>query len=179
MAPKNTLKPLVLVGMMGAGKTAVGRLLAKRLGWRFVDSDKEIEKQAGASVAEIFSSSGEAAFRQYERATIAEYLTQPLSHEAPMVLSLGGGAVEDRDTRQLLKNHARSVWLKASPKTLLARIADTASRPLLSAKADREEILTGLLQSRERFYAQSDMIVETDHLTEEDIAERITQEMRL
>ncbi|MCR9268274.1 MAG: shikimate kinase, partial [Alphaproteobacteria bacterium] len=119
-------RSIVLIGLMGVGKTTVGRRLSKALGLKFRDADEEVEKAAGRSVAEIFKDFGEAAFRDGERKVIARLLEEP-----PMVLALGGGAFVDPDTRAKVLNQAVSVWLKADVDTLMNRVSRRDTRPLL------------------------------------------------
>lgn len=149
-------KPLVLIGMMGAGKSSVGRLLATRLDIPFVDSDQEIEAAANMSVAEIFKQLGEPAFRDGERKVIARLL-----ENGPQVLSTGGGAFMNDSTRELIKEKALSLWLKADFDVLFERVSRTNNRPLLQ-KGDPAEILRNLLKLREPIYAQADLTLISD-----------------
>lgn len=146
-------KSVVLVGMMGSGKSAVGRELATALNLPFRDSDAEIETAAGASVQEILAGQGEAAFREQERKIVARLLAEP-----PHVLATGGGAFMDSQTRARIKERAISVWLKAELPLLLARVAGKKSRPLIE-KGDPRETLERLMREREPFYAQADITV--------------------
>jgi len=122
-------RSIVLVGLMGVGKTTVGRRLAKRLGLPFVDSDEEIEKAADQTVSEIFARFGEASFRDGERRVMRR-----LIEGAPKVIATGGGAFVDPETRALILDHCVAVWLKAEPETLAARVARRNNRPLLKDK---------------------------------------------
>jgi len=150
-------RPIVLIGMMGAGKTSVGAELAKLLAVPFVDADKEIVKVSGLkSVAEIFETHGEAEFRIRERQVISRLLT-----EGGRVLSLGGGAFMNDETRNHIKRSAFSVWLKVDQQILLARVLRNNSRPLLQG-GDAAEKLLGLLQEREPVYCQADLTVVCD-----------------
>jgi len=142
-------RSVVLVGMMGAGKSSLGRRLAARLGIRFVDADTEIEKAAGMSIPDIFSTRGEAEFRAGEAKVIARLLD-----EGPQVLATGGGAVMDERTRALIRDKGVSVWLKADLDVLLRRTRRRSDRPL----ADR---MRELLPQREPVYAQSDLTVQS------------------
>ena len=148
-------RSIVLIGLMGAGKSAVGRRLAARLGLTFHDSDAAIEAAAGKTVAEIFASDGEAAFRARERAVIAELLAGP-----PIVLATGGGAFMDPETRVVIKAHAVSVWLRATLDVLLARVRGRTHRPLLN-QGDPSEILSRLSALRGPVYAGADIIVDS------------------
>ena len=142
---------IVLVGFMGAGKTTVGRLLAARLGVPFLDSDEVLEARAGRSIAAVFATDGEAAFRRLERQTIASLLDGP---EA--VLAVGGGALQDGSTRQVLSAHT-VVYLAASLEVLRARVGDDPSRPML-ARAGVDELYARRLPLYEQV---ADVVVES------------------
>lgn len=148
-------KTVVMVGMMGAGKSAVGKELAALLGVPFVDSDNEIEKAANASIAEIFARDGEAFFRRKEAQVIAR-----LIEGVPCVLSVGGGAFLSPETRQLVSEVGVSVWLKADLDTLWARVRRKDTRPLLRTP-DPYRTLAELMALREPAYAEADLIVPT------------------
>jgi shikimate kinase/3-dehydroquinate synthase len=143
----------VLVGLMGAGKTAIGRRLAARLGLPFVDADHEIEAAAGMSISEIFARFGEAAFRAGERKVIARLLAGP-----PVVLATGGGAFVDPETRAAIREKALSVWMKVDLPVLVRRVSHRSGRPLL-ANGDPAAILAELAAKRNPFYAEADVIV--------------------
>ncbi len=144
-------RTIALVGLMGAGKSTVGRRLAEKLRRPFFDSDTEIEKAAGQSVAEIFATHGEADFRRGERKVIARLLGGP-----PHVLATGGGAFLDPDTRRLMQEKAVTVWLTADPETLWKRVQKRGTRPLLR-REDAREFLLKLAAEREPYYAQADI----------------------
>jgi shikimate kinase len=148
-------RTIALVGLMGAGKTTVGRRLAQALGMPFRDADAEIEAAAGRSVSDIFQAFGETAFRDGERRVIARLLDQP-----PHVLATGGGAFIDDDTRTLINARAISVWLKADVEILARRVARRDTRPLLAGK-DPLEVLRAHALARYDLYGQAHMIVET------------------
>ncbi|MCW5723423.1 MAG: shikimate kinase [Maricaulaceae bacterium] len=148
-------RTIVLVGLMGAGKSTVGKRLAKALNLPFRDADAEIEKAAGRSVADIFADFGEAAFRDGERKVITRLLDAP----EPMVLALGGGAFADPATRALVKDRAVSVWLKADLDTLMARVSRRRTRPLLNTD-DPRAVMAELMEKRESAYAEADIHVE-------------------
>jgi shikimate kinase len=148
-------RTIVLVGMMGAGKTSVGKRLAAALALPFYDADDEIERAAGRTVAEIFDERGEAEFREGERRVIARLLDQP-----PHVLATGGGAFVNPQTRELVSRKAISVWLKASPEVLARRVGRKTNRPLLLGK-DAQKVLRELLEARESAYGQADLVVES------------------
>jgi shikimate kinase/3-dehydroquinate synthase len=147
-------RSIVLVGLMGAGKTAIGRRLATRLGLPFRDADAEIELAAGRSIAEIFARYGEAEFRDGERRVIRRLLAGP-----PLVLASGGGAFMDPDTRAAIRAAATSLWLRASHPVLLRRVAGRSHRPLLQG-GDPAEILERLMTQRHPIYAEADIVVD-------------------
>ncbi len=149
-------KPVVLIGLMGAGKTKIGQALAERLGLPFVDSDAVIVERAGMSVADIFSTQGEAAFRAMEREVIAELLAG-----APCIIATGGGAVMTPGTDALIFGKSLSLWLKAELPVLLERVSpNLAKRPLLTT-GDPADILQGLMDKRYPVYGRADIHVES------------------
>jgi shikimate kinase len=148
-------KSIVLVGLMGAGKSRVGRQLATRLGLDFVDADAEIEEAAGCSISEIFERYGEAAFRDGERRVMRRLLDGPVR-----VLATGGGAFIDSTTRARVRERGISVWLRADLETLLSRVGRRGNRPLL-ANGDRREKLTALMQERYPIYGEADIVVDS------------------
>jgi shikimate kinase len=147
-------RTIALVGLMGVGKTTVGRRLALALGLPFRDADHEIEAAAGRSVSEIFAERGEAAFREGERRVIARLLSEP-----PHVLATGGGAFVQPETRALINARATSIWLKAEVAVLVRRVGRKGGRPLLAGR-DPTEVLTALAQERHPFYAQAHLVVD-------------------
>jgi shikimate kinase len=150
-------KTVALVGMMGAGKSSVGRRLAAKLGVPFHDADTEIEEAAGCSIAEIFDHYGEAAFRDGERKIVARLLAQP-----PHVLATGGGAFIDPETRAKIRDTAISVWIKVPVDVLLARVGRRETRPLLR-EGDPRELIEKLLETRAPVYAEADLTVESEN----------------
>jgi len=148
-------KPIVLVGLMGAGKSSIGKRLAARLGLPFVDADDEIEKAANLTISEIFERHGEAAFRDGERRVIGRLLA-----ERPGVLATGGGAFMDAQTRALILERAISIWLRAEIEVLLKRVARRSNRPLLQNK-DPRQVLEGLMAERYPVYALADIVIDT------------------
>jgi shikimate kinase len=146
---------VVLVGLMGAGKTTVGRRLAESLRVPFLDSDDEVAAAAGMDIPDIFATLGEPAFRLGERRVIARLLDEP-----PCVLATGGGAFMDSETRALIKARAVSVWIRAGLDTLVERTARRADRPLLKA-GDPREILSRLMAERHPVYAEADIAVDS------------------
>jgi len=153
VAGEGRLRSVVLVGLMGAGKSSVGRRLAGRLGFSFLDADTEIEKAAGASIPEIFASHGEAAFRDGERKVIARLLEQP-----HLVLATGGGAYMNAETRSRIRERGISIWLKAELDILVKRCARRSNRPLL-ANGDLKDTLSRLMTERYPVYAEADLTV--------------------
>jgi len=149
-------RTVALVGMMGAGKSSVGRRLAARLNVPFRDADSEIELAAGCPIPEIFDRFGEPAFREGERKVIARLLC-----ESPFVLATGGGAFIDPETRAKLKARAVTVWIKAPVDVLMARVQRRDNRPLLKT-ADPRGTLERLLTDRAPIYAEADIAVESE-----------------
>lgn len=148
-------RTITLVGLMGVGKTSVGRRLATALGLPFRDADHEVEAAAGRCIADIFADLGEAAFREGERRVIARLLEEP-----PHILATGGGAFMNAETRKLIKDHSLSVWLKADIEVLARRVGKKDTRPLLVGK-DPVVVLTGLAEQRYPIYAEADVTIET------------------
>ncbi len=144
---------IVLVGLMGVGKTTVGRRLAKKLGLGFVDSDHEIEQAADMTVGEIFEKYGEDDFRSGERRVIARLLD-----DTPQVVATGGGAFINDETRKLIKREGISIWLDADVNILVERTSRRDTRPLLK-NGDPKEILARLSTERTPYYAQADLKV--------------------
>jgi shikimate kinase len=151
-APRRTI---VLVGLMGAGKTKIGRRLATRLNLPFFDSDTEIEAAAGETIEEIFRNRGEGVFRDGERRVIARLLTQPIH-----VLATGGGAFMDPATRALISRRGLSVWLRADLDVLAARVARRNNRPLLQQR-DARTVLAELIERRHPIYAEADVTIDS------------------
>ena len=152
-------KPIALVGLMGSGKSIVGRHLARQLQLKFADSDQLVTKMAGVTIADIFDLAGEAKFRDMEFRAIQNQLQRP-----PHVLATGGGAFCEPETAALLRKNATVVWLQASPRTLLKRIGDITSRPLLQT-GQPLEILKQLQTARAPFYRKAHIHLNTDGMT--------------
>ena len=148
-------RTIALVGLMGVGKSSVGRRLASALGLPFRDADAEVEAAAGRSISEIFAQLGEPAFRDGERRVIARLLDGP-----PHVLATGGGAFMNLETRALIKSKAVSVWLKADLDILARRVGRKDTRPLIAGK-DPLEVLQAQAEARYPAYAEADITVET------------------
>jgi shikimate kinase len=165
-------RSVVLVGMMGAGKSSIGRRLANRLGIPFVDADSEIEKAAGMSIAEIFSAHGEPYFRAGEARVIARLLDG-----GPQVLATGGGAFMNPETRAGIRAKGVSVWLRASLDVLSRRIKRRGDRPLLKT-ADPADTLRRLIDERYPVYAEADLTVESRDVPHDTIVDEIVAGLR-
>lgn len=148
-------RSIVLIGLMGAGKTSVGRRLAEKLGFAFVDADHAIEEAAGKSITDIFAEHGEAYFREGERRVITRLLGG-----GRQVLATGGGAYMNDETRARIKERGVSVWLKAPLELLMSRVMKRQDRPLLKAD-DPEAVMRGLIEKRYPVYAEADVMVES------------------
>src|SRR5580692_11753615 len=166
-----TGRSVVLVGMMGAGKTSVGKRLAAKLGLPFVDADAEIEAGAQLTIPEIFERFGEAYFREGERKVIARLLTS-----GPIVLATGGGAFMNATTRENIARHGVSVWLKPSFDVLLARVRKKSNRPLLKT-ANPEETLRQLQDERSPIYALADFTIESLDAAHDSVVEAILRRL--
>jgi shikimate kinase len=160
-------RSIVLVGMMGAGKSSIGRRLAMRLGLAFVDADTEIEERAGMSIPELFEMHGEAYFRAGEARVLARLLLG-----GPQVLATGGGAYMNADTRTLIRQHGVSVWLKADFDLLLRRIKRRNDRPLLKTD-DPAARLQQLIDERYPIYGEADVTVHSRDVPHETIVDEI------
>lgn len=152
-------RPLVLVGLMGAGKSKIGRQISTDFEIPFIDTDDEIEKVAGMSIAAIFDLYGEDKFRAIEAREIKRLL-----EGKPAVISTGGGAYMQQETRQIINQLGLSVWLKAAPETLAGRISNTDSRPLLKGK-DPVKVLQELAKQRYPIYQNAELVIDTDGLS--------------
>jgi shikimate kinase len=166
-------RSVVLVGMMGAGKSSVGRRLAARLGIPFVDADAEIEKaHAGMTISEIFATHGEPYFRAGEMRVIARLL-----EGGPQVLATGGGAYMNADTRATIHAKGISVWLRATLDVLNRRIKRRGDRPLLK-NTDPSETLRRLIEERNPVYAEADLTVESRDVPHDTIVDEILEGLR-
>jgi shikimate kinase len=166
--PRLGARSIVLVGMMGVGKSSIGRRVAARLGVPFVDADMEIEKAAGTSIADIFARHGEASFRSGEARVIARLLDG-----GPQVLATGGGAVMNPETRAAIKAKGVSIWLNADADVLMRRISKRKhERPMLHTD-DPLATLRALLVEREPAYAESDLTVQSREVPHEAIVTEI------
>jgi shikimate kinase len=170
--PRLRRKTIALVGLMGVGKSSIGRRLALALDLPFRDADTEVESAAGRTITEIFETYGEQAFREGERKVIAR-----LMDEGPFVLATGGGAFVNDETRALIKDRALSVWLKADLELLARRIGRKDTRPLVRGK-DPLEVLTALAEVRYPIYAQADIVVETGDTPHQEAVEAILDALK-
>lgn len=159
---------VLLIGMMGAGKTTVGRVVAERLGWKYLDSDAQVVANTGMTVPEIFERDGEPAFRRQE--TIA--LQQAVACNEPTIVSVAGGAVLDPGNRALLKAGGVVIWLRARPETLIARIGMGSGRPLL--QEDPATLIPKYDSVRRPIYTElADIVIDVDDLGPHTIAGRV------
>jgi shikimate kinase len=159
---------IILVGMMGVGKTTAGRLLAARLGWPYLDSDEQVMAETGRSVPELFAERGEAAFRAEEERVLRE----ALSGRGPVVVSAAGGVVLSAANRELLSRSGTVVWLRADPEVLAGRVGDGTGRPLLDD--DPASALTALDEVRRPLYRSvADVVVDVDHLTPDEVVAQV------
>jgi shikimate kinase len=164
-------RSLVLVGLMGAGKSCIGRKLAARLGLAFLDADQEIEKAAGLTVEEIFATYGEAAFRAGERRVIQRLLEGPVQ-----VLATGGGAYMDPATRRRIAEKGIAIWLKADLELLVRRTGRKGNRPLLQ-RGEPREVLARLMEQRHPIYAEADFTVDSSDAPPDTLVDRILTEL--
>jgi len=160
---------LVFVGLMGAGKSAIGRLVAQMLEIPFVDSDHEIERVSRMTIPELFEAYGEPEFRALEARVVGR-----LTAEGPQVVATGGGAYMHEETRSLLKQSAITVWLKADLDTLMDRVRRRANRPLLK-QDDPRAVMRGLIETRYPIYAEADITIPTRNVKRDVIAQEIVE----
>lgn len=160
-------RSIVLIGLMGAGKTTVGRRLASALGLDFVDADQEIEKAARMTIPEIFAQHGEAQFRDGERKVIARLL-----QNGPQILATGGGAYMDPETRSNIAGSGIAVWLRADLGLLMKRVRRRSNRPLLN-NSDPEAVMRRLIDERYPVYAEADIVVDSRDVPHEHIVRDI------
>ena len=166
-------RTIALVGMMGVGKSTVGRKLAETLSAGFVDSDEEIEKAAGLTVQEIFERLGEPEFRRGERRVIERLVNGP-----PIVLATGGGAYIDPDTRALLKEKATTIWLRADLDVIWKRVSRRDTRPLLK-RDNPKQVLADLAAARAPVYAEADIVVESGEAPASEAVKKIREALGL
>ncbi len=165
-------KTIVLIGMMGVGKTSIGRRLAKRLGLKFTDSDQEVENAAKCSISDIFEIYGEEIFHDTERRVIKRLLDDSVH-----VLATGGSAFCDEKTKQMIKENGISIWLSADLETLLPRIERRDHRPQFNEESDTRETLRQLLEMYAPFYAEADIHIDCNDSTPEQTTDQIILEL--
>lgn len=165
-------RPVVLVGLMGAGKSTIGRRLATALNLNFVDSDNEIVEAAGCSISDIFESYGEAIFRDLE-----QRIVQRLLSNEPCIIATGGGAFMNATIRSLIKEKAISIWLKADLEILLERVSRRDSRPLLKT-GDKGAILSKLMAERYPVYAEADLTIDSNAGLHDIVVENILSALK-
>lgn len=165
--PKN----IFLVGFMGAGKTTVGRILARKLGWRYCDADKVIETVAGKTVSEIFSSRGEIHFRDLESDTLSS-----LAGKTKQVIATGGGAVMREENREAMKKGGAVIYLKAPMSVIWERVRHSKTRPLLNVD-NPFDAAEELLRKRAPFYETADITIDTENLAPEEAAAEIMKRL--
>jgi shikimate kinase len=166
------IRNLVLAGFMGTGKSSVGRLLAGDLGFAFLDTDALIEKRAGKSISRIFATEGEPAFRDMEKQVVRE-----LADREHCVISTGGGVVVNPENLLSLKTHALVVCLCATPETIFERTRRASHRPLLKQSDPLGRIRT-LLEARNPFYRQADILITSDRRSAREVADHVLHEFR-
>jgi shikimate kinase len=165
-------KTVVMIGMMGAGKTAIGTALARMIGVQFIDSDAQIETASNQTIAEIFESSGEAFFREKESLVLTRLL-----EDEPMILSTGGGAYLQAANREIIGEKGLAVWLKADRDLLWARVRHNNTRPLLRVDNPREKLFE-LLEAREPFYQQAGLVIEANpNYSIQEMAEKVLRSL--
>jgi shikimate kinase len=164
--------PIVLVGLMGAGKSTIGRRLANALNLQFVDSDVEIVEAAGCSISDIFEGYGEPIFRDLEQRVIMRLMTG-----SPCIVATGGGAFIQPSVREAIAQKAISVWLKADLPVLLERVSRRDNRPLLKT-GDKSEILQKLIDERYPIYAQADITIDSNFGSHESVVEEIIKSLK-
>jgi shikimate kinase len=165
-------KIIVFIGLMGVGKTTLGAKLAERLGYYFIDSDQEIEDREKRTIAEIFEKNGEKYFREVEKKIICEIVLR----DEEIVLSLGGGAFIDDETRKILKEKTITIWLEANIDDILLRVAGKNNRPLLKQK-NRRMILEELAAKRYSTYAEADFRLNTSEESHDVLLKKILKEL--
>jgi XRE family aerobic/anaerobic benzoate catabolism transcriptional regulator len=168
-APSAPAPVVALLGLRGAGKTTVGRRLAKRLHMRFVELDREIEARAGLALGEVFTLHGEDYYRRLEHETLVDLL----AHPEPMVLAVGGGLVTSPETYALLRRRAKTIWLRAKPEDYWARVVRQGDRRPMNQHPQAEDALRRLVDRREPLYAKADVTVDTSTLPAATVVSRI------
>lgn len=165
-------RTIVLIGMMGVGKTSIGRRLAKKLGMKFTDSDQEVENAAKCSISDIFEIYGEQVFHDTERRVIKRLLD-----DAIHVLATGGSAFSDEETKKLIKDYGISIWLSADLETLLPRIERRDHRPQFNEESDTRSTLSQLIDKYSPLYAEADIRIDCNNSTPEQTTDQIILEL--
>jgi shikimate kinase len=173
VSSQRQLRNIALIGFMGAGKTTVGRIIAELLHYEFVDTDELIEARTGKRIPDIFKQSGEPAFRELEKQVVADLATRE-----KLVISCGGGLAANQANLDRLKTHALVIFLWASPEKIWARVHHQTHRPLLQAP-DPQAKIRELLATREPFYRQADVMVNTDLRAPKIVAQQVIAQFRL
>ena len=171
---KQTLIPydkVTLIGMMGTGKSKFGRLVANNLNFNFYDVDTLIEKQLKATIRELFEKYGEPFFRKVEQETIKKLVFQIRENNEKVIISIGGGAFDNEETRELLINNTNVIWLNTPTNILVERIGNGSKRPMI--KGDVKESINKLLKKRTKFYSLSHHQIDTSKLSQNQIMEKI------
>ena len=171
---KQTLIPydkVTLIGMMGTGKSKFGRLVANNLNFNFYDVDTLIEKQLKATIRELFEKYGEPFFRKVEQETIKKLVFQIRENNEKVIISIGGGAFDNEETRELLINNTNVIWLNTPTNILVERIGNGSKRPMI--KGDVKESINKLLKKRTKFYSLSHHQIDTSKLSQNQILEKI------
>ncbi|NBX04116.1 MAG: shikimate kinase [Alphaproteobacteria bacterium] len=168
----NLTKPVVLVGLMGAGKSTIGRRLATVLGLSFIDSDQEIVEAAGCSISDIFEMYGEDIFRDLEKRVLARLISSE-----PCVIATGGGAFIQNDIREAIAQKAISVWLRADLDVLVERVSRRDTRPLLRT-GDKGDILAKLMEDRYPIYATADITIDSNAGSHESVVDDIMESLK-
>jgi shikimate kinase len=161
-------KKIVLIGMMGSGKSTIGALLSKKMNIKFIDLDSEIEKIEKKTISQIFKLKGEKYFREIEVETILSFLN---SEEKELVLSLGGGSFLNEKVRKNVKNNSFSFWLNWKPSTIIKRIKKSSKRPLIRGLNDQE--IEKMIMDRNKYYAKSNFKIDCDNHKKNEILDRI------
>jgi len=180
MARRRVPQKIFLIGFMGSGKSRVGRVLSRRLGFDFIDLDSLIEGKMGVSIAEIFKSSGEGGFRDIESRILGEVVEGKGGDEVgARVVSTGGGIILRGENRAVMSGCGVTVYLRTPARVIWDRVKhDDTVRPLLQVEGDPLEKICELLMERKSLYEQADLVVDTENRTPEEVAEEIAQGLR-
>lgn len=168
-------KPIILVGLMGSGKSTLGKLMSKKLGLKFYDSDSQIVNKENMAINDIFANKGESYFRQIEKDVISELL----SISEPSVIAVGGGAFVQTNVREEIKDKAISIWLNASVELLFLRLKDDKDRPLLQINGgnDKKQILQDLADKRNKYYSLADIKIDIDNIPISKLNDKVIEEL--